>query len=76
MYLKGHSDWGMFLGPGRKQTSLLSARRAKEEPNNKPVSLTSIPEKMMEQILLEAISKQMKDKKVIESNQHGFMKRK
>ena len=35
-----------------------------------------IPEKMMEQITLETISKQMKEKKVIRGSQRRFMKRK
>jgi len=47
----------------------------KEDPGNyRLVSLTSIPGKMIEQLILEVIIKQVKEKNIIRNNQHGFTK--
>ncbi|GAB0189194.1 mitochondrial enolase superfamily member 1 [Grus japonensis] len=47
----------------------------KEDPGNyRPVSLTSIPGKVMEQLILEVISNRVEEKKVIGSGQHEFTK--
>ena len=47
----------------------------KEDPGNyRLVSLTSIPGKVMEQLILEAIIKQVEEKKFLRSSQHGFTK--
>jgi len=47
----------------------------KEDPGSyRPVSLTSVPARVMEQLILDVISKQLEEKKVIRSSQHGFTK--
>ena len=40
------------------------------------VNLTSVPRKVMEQLILETNSRHMKNKKMIRRNQHGLTKRK
>jgi len=46
-----------------------------EDPGNfRQVSITSIPGKVVEQLILDVTSKQVEEKKVVRSSQHGFTK--
>ncbi|GAB0181797.1 mitochondrial enolase superfamily member 1 [Grus japonensis] len=55
--------------------ALVFKKGKKKDPGNyRPVSLTSIPGKVMEQLILGIISKHVEEKKVIGSGQHGFTK--
>jgi len=49
-------------------------KKKKDPGNYRLVRLTSILGRMMEQLILELIIKQVKEKKVIRSSQHGFTK--
>ncbi|PKU46175.1 rna-directed dna polymerase from mobile element jockey-like [Limosa lapponica baueri] len=47
----------------------------KEDPGNySPVSLTSVPGKIMERVILSELSQQVQDSRGIRASQHGFMK--
>ncbi|KAJ7395559.1 hypothetical protein BTVI_154345 [Pitangus sulphuratus] len=63
------------LGCIRKNIASRSRKGKKEDPENyQPGRFTSIPGKVMESLILEAISIYMDDKKVIGTSQHGFTK--
>ncbi|PKU44861.1 rna-directed dna polymerase from mobile element jockey-like [Limosa lapponica baueri] len=60
----------------RKANVIPVFKKGKKEDlgNYRLVSLTSIPGKVMEQLILDAISEHMEEKRAIRSSQHGFTK--
>ncbi|CAM5124933.1 unnamed protein product [Natator depressus] len=61
----------------RAHIVLIYKKRNKGNPGNyRPVSLTSVPGKIMEQIIKESICKHLEDNKVISNSQHGFVRNK
>ncbi|GAB0208922.1 mitochondrial enolase superfamily member 1 [Grus japonensis] len=71
--LRGEQERCLRTG-GNPIVTLVFEKGNKEDPGNyRPVSLTSIPGKVMEQIILGVINKHVEEK-VIGSDQHGFTK--
>lgn len=54
--------------------SCLQKGKKDDVGNNRPISDASVPMKVMEQLILEAISRHMKNKEINRSSQHGFIK--
>ncbi|KAK4833053.1 hypothetical protein QYF61_027555, partial [Mycteria americana] len=55
-------------------TPIYKNSQKEDSGNYRPVSLTSVPEKVMERIILSTITWHVQDNQVIGSSQHGLMK--
>ncbi|TRZ19356.1 hypothetical protein HGM15179_007746 [Zosterops borbonicus] len=72
-----HTQSQKLTTDGNFLTKVEEDTRRKEKKymgDYQPVSFTSLPEKVMEQIILEVITKHAKEQKVVKSSQFGYTK--
>nr|XP_048714325.1 alpha-1,3-mannosyl-glycoprotein 4-beta-N-acetylglucosaminyltransferase A isoform X3 [Caretta caretta] len=74
--LKTHGDRGKSWKTGKRLMVVpIFKKGKKDDPGNyRPISLTSVPGKIMEHVLKESILKHLDERKVIRNSQHGFTK--
>lgn len=76
LYIYMAVRWSLWWCENGKLASIFKKKKGRKEgPGNSwPVSLTSVPEKITEQMLLEAVPRLLENREVIQDGQHGFAK--
>ena len=78
LFMRSERSWRSGEVPGGWKKGNITHIFKKDKNNNptnyRPVSLTSVLGKIMEQIFLEAMLKYMEGREVILENQHGYIK--
>ena len=69
------ADWGVPTDWKLANVMPIYKKGRKDGPGNyRPISLTSVPGKLMEQLILSTITQHVRDNQMIRPSQHGFMK--
>ena len=74
-YMRKHyqQEWYHMTGSMRNVTAIFKKGEKKKQNNYRPVSLTSIPCKIMDSLIQDQIMKHMKSNNLFSSRQYGFL---